>query len=60
LTANARPDDVAWLRALVRRSPILNDAAVRRHWLKVIPWLAPAERYALAGVLLEIENACTG
>jgi hypothetical protein len=58
LTADTRPDDVQWLRTLVRRSPVLADAAVRRHWLKLVPWLSTDNRYTLAAILLDIENAC--
>jgi hypothetical protein len=58
LTANPAPDDAEWLRELVRRSPLLADHAVRRHWERLIPVLQPPERYALAAILLDVEHAC--
>ena len=51
------PEDDPWLRALARRSPLLADAGLRRHWLKVIPWLPVGARYELAAILLEIDRA---
>jgi hypothetical protein len=56
--SDSAPEDDAWLSALVERSPVLPDRALRRHWQAVIPWLAPAERYALAAILLDVEHAC--
>ncbi|HEY1295407.1 MAG TPA: hypothetical protein VGJ60_20205 [Chloroflexota bacterium] len=47
-----------WLCALIERSPVLADAALRRHWSELVPWLPPAARYELAGILLEFEQAC--
>ena len=55
----ASPQDVEWLSQLVRRSPILHDKAIRRHWQKIIPWLSLEHRYVLAAILMEIENACS-
>jgi hypothetical protein len=52
------PDDLEWLGQLVSRSALLPDQALRRHWLKILPWLTPAARYTLAALLLEIERAC--
>jgi hypothetical protein len=54
----ALPDNTEWRSALVSRSPLLPDAALRRHWQKLIPWLPTAARYELAGILLDIELAC--
>ena len=48
----------AGLGALIERSPALADAALRRHWTLLVPWLPPAARYELAGILLEFEQAC--
>jgi hypothetical protein len=58
MAAEAAPDDDAWLAALVRRSPLLPDATLRRHWQTLIPWLRAQERYTLAGVLLDVEHRC--
>jgi hypothetical protein len=58
LTADPAPDDPTWLREVVRRSPLLPDERVRRHWERVIPFLQAPERYALAAILLEVEHAC--
>jgi hypothetical protein len=52
----ARPDDLDWLGALVRRSPVVADARRRAHWRTLLPWLNTAERYALAATLLDIEQ----
>lgn len=54
----ARPDDPAWLAALIVRSPLLPDATLRKHWQRIIPWLPPLLRYELAGILLDGELAC--
>jgi hypothetical protein len=51
-----RPESNAWLRDVVDRSPLLPDAALRRHWQRVIPWLPIAARYELAAILLEVEH----
>jgi len=58
MTAEVRPDDPAWLGALVRRSPLLPEAALRAHWLVLIDKLPPAARYELAGILMDVELAC--
>ncbi len=50
------PDDPAWLRSLVSRSPLL-DRRLRGHWLRVLPWLTSAERYELAATLRSTEQA---
>jgi len=55
---NASPEDERWLCWLVQHSPLLPDPSLRRHWQKVIPWLRPADRYALAAILLDIDHAC--
>jgi hypothetical protein len=52
------PDDPEWLRALVARSPLLPEASLREHWARVIPWLTPALKYELAGILMDVEVAC--
>jgi hypothetical protein len=51
-----QPENDAWLRALVDRSPMLPDEVLRRHWRRVIPWLPIAARYELAAILLEVEH----
>src|SRR5207244_11070255 len=43
--AEASPEDDNWLRALVRRSPLLPEAVLRRHWETLIPHLAMPDRY---------------
>jgi len=58
MQAESAPDDPEWLRELVRRSPLLPERALRRHWIAVIPWLPSALRYELAGILMEVEVAC--
>lgn len=52
------PDDDDWLRRLVESSAVLADAQVRKHWRALIPWLRSSDRYALAAILLEIEQSC--
>jgi hypothetical protein len=52
----ASPDDPAWLHALVARSALLPDPALRKHWQRLIPWLPKAARYELAATLLEVEH----
>jgi len=47
-----------WLEALIERSPVLPEATLRHDWGQLVPWLAPAARYELAGILLEAEQAC--
>jgi len=54
----ASPENVEWLAGLVARSPLLPDPVLRRHWQRLLPWLSSQDRYALAGVLLEVEHAC--
>jgi len=56
LEALVERDD--WLEMLIGRSPVLADAAIRRHWRRLVPWLPPAARYELASILLEVEHAC--
>jgi hypothetical protein len=46
------------LDGLIARSPTLPDAALRRHWQHLVPWLPPAAREELADILLEFEQAC--
>ena len=50
------PEDNAWLSELIERSPLLRDAALRRHWRTLIPWLPVAARYELAATLVEVEQ----
>jgi hypothetical protein len=50
------PEDDLWLGQLVEHSPLLPDAALRRHWRQVIPWLSIPARYELAAILLEIPD----
>ena len=51
------PENDAWLADLVQRSPLLPDAALRRHWRFLVPWLPVAARYELAAILLDVERA---
>jgi hypothetical protein len=54
-------EDVArdkWLQGLIARSPVLADDPLRRHWQRLVPWLSAAARYELAGILLDVEQAC--
>jgi hypothetical protein len=57
--ADASPENDAWLRELVQRSPLLPDPALRRYWRLLVPWLPVAARYELAAILLDIERAAT-
>jgi hypothetical protein len=52
------PEDPDWLAALVKRSPVLPDPALREHWRTVITWLPTQLRYELAGILMDVEVAC--
>jgi hypothetical protein len=47
-----------WLIGLIASSPVLADDALRRHWQRLVPCLPPAARYELAGILLDVEQAC--
>jgi hypothetical protein len=51
-------DSDALLGSLIARSPMLADPQVRRHWLHLVPWLPQAAREELAGILLDVEQAC--
>ncbi len=55
--AEGSPENDAWLRDLVKRSPLLPDAALRRHWQRLVPWLPIAARYELAAILLDVDRA---
>jgi hypothetical protein len=57
--AEASPENDAWLRSLVDRSPVLPDPILRAHWHRIIPWLSHAARYELAATLLDVEHACS-
>ena len=46
------------LEALIARSPVLADASIRAHWQRLVPWLPPAARDELAGILLDVEQVC--
>jgi hypothetical protein len=46
------------LDGLIAHSPALPDAALRRHWRRVVPWLPPAAREEMADILLDFEQAC--
>lgn len=50
-------EDTARLEVLVRGSPLLPDATLRKHWQKVIAWLPPAAKYELAEILRSAEDA---
>jgi hypothetical protein len=45
------PQTAADLAATIRRSPLL-DPALKRHWLRVLPHLAPRERERLGAILV--------
>jgi hypothetical protein len=51
------PENDDWLHELVKRSPLLPDETLRRHWQHVIPWLPIAARYELAAILLDVDRA---
>jgi len=53
---DASPDDPSWLAALVDRSPLLPERALRIHWQRLIPLLSSADRYELAATLLDAER----
>ena len=55
LTAIARTSAAATATALAESN--LPEAALRRHWRLLVPWLPIAARYELAAILLEIERA---
>jgi len=55
--AGGGPDDPSYLLDLLARSPLLPEPRLRHHWQHLMPWLDLAERYALAGILLEAEHA---
>jgi hypothetical protein len=59
MTRGVSPENDAWLTLLMRHSPLLPEAQLRHHWQTLIPWLATADRYTLAAILLEIEHACS-
>jgi hypothetical protein len=46
------------LDALIARSPVLADPALKRHWRRLAPWLPPAARAELSDILLDVEQAC--
>ena len=50
------PENDAWLRALVQRSPLLPEAALKRHWKNIVPALPIAARYELAAILVGVER----
>jgi hypothetical protein len=52
------PENLEWLIALVRRSPVIADEDLRRHWSVVVRWLSLDQRYTLAAILLDVEHAC--
>jgi hypothetical protein len=52
------PENAEWLRALIRRSPVLSDPDLRRHWERLVPHLPVEARYTLAAILLDVEHAC--
>jgi hypothetical protein len=55
--SDGSPENDAWLRSLVDRSPLLNQRELRQHWSRLISWLPVAARYELAAILLEVEQA---
>jgi hypothetical protein len=54
----AADDDVAKLKILVEQSPLLPEAELRRHWLRVIDWLPAAAREELVEILAEMDDGC--
>jgi hypothetical protein len=50
--------DSALIDALIARSPVLADPALKRHWRRLAPWLPPAARAELSDILLDVEQAC--
>jgi hypothetical protein len=55
--SDGSPENDAWLRLLLDRSPLLIQDELREHWLRLISWLPVAARYELAAILLEVEQA---
>jgi hypothetical protein len=53
------PEDDVWLRALVDRSPLLPNAALKRHWKRIVPALPVPARYELAAILVGVERDLT-
>jgi hypothetical protein len=56
---SASPEDDAYLVSLIRRTVLLPERDLRRHWERLAPLLPIPQRYALAAVLVELEQACT-
>jgi hypothetical protein len=57
MTDPVSPENDAWLGGLIDHSPLLPDAALRRHWKRLLPELPTPARYELAAILLETEPA---
>jgi hypothetical protein len=55
--SDGSPQDDAWLRSLIDRSPLLCEHGIRREWRRLVPWMDVAARYELAAILLEVEHA---
>jgi hypothetical protein len=55
--SDASPENDDWLRALIDRSVVLPDPALKRHWRTLVPWLPTQARYELAAILLDVELA---
>ena len=55
--ADGSPENNRWLRGLVQHSPLLADAALRRHWMQLISWLPVSARYELAAILIDVDRA---
>lgn len=53
------PENNAWLRALVDRSPLLPDPLLKRHWKRIVPALPVPARYELAAILVGVERDLT-
>ncbi|MBV9897278.1 MAG: hypothetical protein JO020_24195 [Chloroflexi bacterium] len=56
MQAETVAEDTEALRELIDRSPLLPDAALRRHWQNVLAWLPAAAKYELADILLTFER----
>ena len=58
MAAEPQPEEEAWLHELIGRSPLLPEAALQRHWQRLVAWLPPAARQELAEILVDVEQAC--
>lgn len=56
MSSETSPENDAYLRRLIDRSPLLADPTLRRHWKRVAPVLSIAARYELAAILVRVER----